>query len=481
MRLRAAVGHRFVLAPVILLVVAGLVAGFLTGTFSAAARHGLYATGLLSDGGASTLPPGAFERPTAPRTPEPEPPGAPPAVLAPATVGAPSKAKSVAAKVNGVKRAGMTGTFSGSVLDGGTGKVLYAKNATKGYIPASTMKVLTATAGLSILGPQHRFSTRVVSAGKGQITLVGGGDPYLMTTRSRTDPDRGSLAQLAQATAARLKKSGVTRVRLGYDVSLFSGPSWHPDWPTFYSDQVTPISALWVNEGRVAGASGPRVANAPKAAADSFAQALRARGIKVSSVTKTGPAKKATPLASVQSLPLDRIVEHLLMVSDNDAAEIVARQAAIGAGQPGSFDAARKVMRERLVKLGAWDKTARIRDGSGLSRKNKVPAEMMVKALRQALRPEHPELRAVLTGLPVAGVEGSLRRRFTAEEATPGRGLVRAKTGTLNQVSAMAGYSRTHDGSLLVYAFLVNGATDYSATRAWLDRVTGTISTCGCR
>jgi len=480
-RLRTAIGHRFVLAPVILLVVAGLVAGFLTGTFSAGARRGLYATGLLSDGGASTLPPGAFERPTPPKTPEPEPPGAPPAVLAPATAGPQPKAKAVAAKVNGVKRAGGTGTFSGSVMDAGTGKVLYAKNATKAYIPASTMKLLTATAGLSILGPQHRFSTRVVSSGKGRITLVGGGDPYLMATRSRTDPDRASLTQLAQATAVRLKKSGVNKVTLGYDVSLFSGPSWHPDWPSFYSDQVTPISALWVNEGRVAGASGPRVADPPKTAADAFAGALRARGIKVTSVKKTGAAKKATPLAAVQSLPLDRIVERLLMVSDNDASEIVARQAAIGAGKPGSFEDARKVVRDRLVKLGAWDKSARIRDGSGLSRKNEVPAAMMAKTLRQALTPQHPELRAVLTGLPVAGVEGSLRRRFTTEEATAGRGLVRAKTGTLNQVSALAGYSRTHDGSLLVYAFLVNRATNYAATRDWLDRVTGTISTCGCR
>jgi D-alanyl-D-alanine carboxypeptidase/D-alanyl-D-alanine-endopeptidase (penicillin-binding protein 4) len=402
-------------------------------------------------------------------------------VLAPATPGVQPRAKSVAARVDKVKRAGMTGTFSATVLDGGTGQVLYAKNATKAYIPASTMKILTSTAGLSVLGPQHRFSTRVVTSGKGQITLVGGGDPYLTAARSKTDPDRASLAQLARTTAAQLKKSGATKVKLGYDVSLFSGPSWHPDWPRLYSDQVTPISALWVNEGRVAGASGPRVANPPKSAADYFAGALRARGIQVSTVKKTVAAEDARPVAAVQSLPLHRIVEHLLMVSDNDASEVVARQAAIGAGKPGSFDAARAVMRDRLTKLQVWDKTARIRDGSGLSRKNKVPADMMAKTLRSALSPDHPELRAVLTGLPVAGVEGSLRSRFSAAEATAGRGLVRAKTGTLNQVSALAGYSRTPDGSLLVYAFLVNRATNYSATRDWLDRVTGTISTCGCR
>jgi D-alanyl-D-alanine carboxypeptidase/D-alanyl-D-alanine-endopeptidase (penicillin-binding protein 4) len=399
-------------------------------------------------------------------------------VLKPAEPGPQPKAKRVAAKVNAVR--GMTGTFSGSVVDVGTGKVLYAKNAKTGYIPASTMKLVTATVALSVLGPQHQFSTQVVRSGS-QVTLVGGGDPYLMKSPSKAEPGRASLSQLARLTAARLKKDRVTKVKLGYDVSLFSGPSWHPDWPRMYSDQVTPITALWINEGRVAGAVGARVANPPKTAADAFASALKARGIRVTGVKKVEADRKAARVAAVSSLPLDRIVERLLMVSDNDAAEVVARQAALGAKKPGSFAAARTVMRTELTKLGVWDKTARLRDGSGLSRSNKVPADMMARMLRVDAQAAHPQLRGVLTGLPVAGVEGSLRRRFVVPDAVKGRGFVRAKTGTLSQVSALAGYVSTADGTVLAYAFLVNKAADYYGTRAWLDRVTATLSSCGCR
>jgi D-alanyl-D-alanine carboxypeptidase/D-alanyl-D-alanine-endopeptidase (penicillin-binding protein 4) len=89
-------------------------------------------------------------------------------------------------------------------------------------------------------------------------------------------------------------------------------------------------------------------------------------------------------------------------------------------------------------------------------------------------------LAPLLTGLPVAGVEGSLHYRFGAAGATAGRGLVRAKTGTLHGVHALAGYSYTRDHELLVYAFVVNGAkSDYGAV-TWLDRVTAAVAGCGC-
>lgn len=479
------------LAPLILLVVAGIVAGILTGTFSAVARRGLYATGLWSDGGALTVPPSVFASsvgssapvPTDGRTPDPSPGstnGLTP-VLRPAQAGPTPRGSRVAAKVTGVQRRGKLGSFSGSVVDAGSGKSLYGKNADTGYIPASTLKLLTTTAALSILGPDHEFTTKVVAAGSSHIILVGGGDPYLEEKPVPSEPDRATLSELAGSTAAQLRRSGLSRVQLGYDTSLFTGPAWHPDWPATYADQVTPVTALWVNEGRVGGAVGARVPDPAKAAAKDFAAALAARGVRVSSVIRESANSKARQLAAVQSLPLDRIVERLLMVSDNDAAEVVSRQAALGMGKEGSFAAGRQVVQARLTRLGAWSRNARIRDGSGLSRMNRVPAHLMADVLRLDLQPSHPELRGVITALPVAGVEGSLRRRFSEKGATAGRGLVRAKTGTLTDVDALAGYVRTGDGSLLAYAFLVNDADDYFGTRIWLDRVLSAISTCGCR
>jgi len=391
----------------------------------------------------------------------------------------PNNAK-VAAKIRAIKVKGVGSTYSGSVLEVGSGKVLYAHNATRGYIPASTMKLLTSTAALSILGPDHTFKTSVVSPKRGQIILVGGGDPYLARKAGSGYPKRATINGLARATASRLKHDKISTVSLGYDSSLFKGPAWNPRWPGFYGDQVSRTSALWVDEGKVGG-GGFRYRNPAKEAATAFAAALSKQGVRVSSTRPARASKSAPVVARVSSMPLERIVEHLLMVSDNDAAEVIFRQAAIGAGRPGSIAEATKVVRAELTKLGIWDPGMKINDGSGLARQTKVPADSMVKMLRVAAGQNHPELRAVITGLPVAGVEGSLKRYYYDDKSLAGRGVVRGKTGTLNKVRARAGVLRTTDGSLLAYAFLINNPKNEFNTMVWLDRVTTALSTCGCR
>jgi serine-type D-Ala-D-Ala carboxypeptidase/endopeptidase (penicillin-binding protein 4) len=413
-------------------------------------------------------------------TPMPAKRDLPGPVLAPASPQVVPNKTAVANKIRAVKVKGMTGSYSGSVVEVGSGKVVYAHNATRGYIPASTMKLLTSTAALSILGPEHTFTTSVVTPKRGQIILVGGGDPYL-ASRSRSDyPKRATITGLARATASRLKHDNIKKVTLGYDASLFRGPSWNPRWPGFYADQVSHTSALWVDEGH-AGYGGVRDKNPAKHAATAFADALAKQGIRVTSTQSTRAPKTAAPVAKVSSMPLERIVEHLLMVSDNDAAEVIFRQAAIGAKKPGSIAEATKVVRSELTELGIWDPGMTLTDGSGLARQTKVPADSMVKMLRAAASTQHPELRAVITGLSVAGVEGSLRRQYFDGKSVAGRGVVRGKTGTLNKVRARAGVVRTTDGSLLAYAFLINKPKNEYNAMIWLDRVTAALSTCGCR
>jgi D-alanyl-D-alanine carboxypeptidase/D-alanyl-D-alanine-endopeptidase (penicillin-binding protein 4) len=228
------------------------------------------------------------------------------------------------------------------------------------------------------------------------------------------------------------------------------------------------------------GYGGIRYKNPAKAAAAAFAAALSKQGIKVTSTRSLHAPRSSAVVASVSSMPLERIVEHLLMVSDNDAAEVIFRQAAIGARKPGSIAGGSTVVRAQLTKLGIWDPGMTINDGSGLTRQTKVPADSMVKMLRVAAGKQHPELRAVITGLSVAGVEGSLRRQYVDNQSLAGRGVVRGKTGTLNKVRARAGVVRTKDGSLLAYAFLIRPKNEYNAM-VWLDRVTTALSTCGCR
>ncbi len=76
----------------------------------------------------------------------------------------------------------------GAAVVDGTGKSVYAVNAGAALIPASTMKLLTSAAALSLFGPHHRFTTKVVAAGPASIVLVGGGDPYLAGDPGRRRP-----------------------------------------------------------------------------------------------------------------------------------------------------------------------------------------------------------------------------------------------------------------------------------------------------
>ena len=475
---------RFALALVAMLVVVGVVLGAVTGFLSGAAERGLYATGLWQRGGASTVPPGTFDAPATPSTPSarvasPSPTGLPAPVLPVASAGRAASASKVAARIEAVDDAGMGGSYSAEVADLTRGKVLYSHRAGTPAIPASTNKLLTATAALSLLGGEHTFTTSVVRAG-GKVVLVGGGDPYLTRDRSGSE-GRASLEELAADTAAGLRRTRTTKVALGYDATLFSGPAWNPRWPATYRDQVTPVSALWVDEGRTAAVSpGPRVTDPPKEAAKAFAAALEKKGITVTATTAGRAPAKAATLATARSLPLEQIVEKLLLASDNDAAEVVFRQVALAADRAGSTADGARAVRAELTRLKIWDPDARVVDGSGLAPQTTIPAASLVALLRTAADPDHPELRGVLTGLPVAGVEGSLRTHYSDDQSLAGRGVVRGKTGTLTGVHALAGYLRTADGSLVAFAFLVNGAKNDFAAKVWLDRVSTALSRCGC-
>ncbi len=487
---------RRLLAPLLTLVaVSLLVVGLITGVLGSLARSGLEATGLRTGSVASTIGPGALE-PAGPTSPSasrsastvPAPTGLPAPVLAAATDPPVPVAAEMSAKVDAV-RLSEVGTYAATVLDAGSGRVVYAHRAGQLSTPASTMKLLTSAAALAALGAEHRFTTTVVAPQRGRIILVGGGDPYLRAPGQPVLPSaqsesRASIGTLARRTASKLKADGIVKVTLGYDASRFSGPSWNPTWPEAYTDQVSPVSALWVNEGRSTpggGVVGARVQNPPKVAATAFAKVLKQQGIEVGTVSSARAATGARPYASVSSMTLDRIVQHVLMTSDNDGAEVLLRQAAIADGRPGSFAGGAATVRARLGRLHAWADGMTVRDGSGLSRANRVSVGALTAVLREAAEPEHPELGPLLSGLPVAGVEGSLALQFADQESRAGRGVVRGKTGTLKSVHALAGTIRTRDGSVLVYAFVVNNAeNDYNAM-VWLQRVTAAISTCGCR
>ncbi len=364
----------------------------------------------------------------------------------------------------------------------------------RAYQPASTLKLLTCAATLEALGPGHRFTTSVALTPAAHrpptVVLVGGGDPLLArrppARKARGYPRVATLSALGRQTVRGLRAAGLSRVRVGYDDSLFVGPAVSPSWePSYASDGVvTPISALWVNEG-VSPATGSRAADPAAAAAGQFARALRGRGLHVVGSprrTLTATEHGLTSLGAVHSPPLDEVVSYVLTYSDNEGAEVLLRQLAIATDHPASFRGGVAAMRSQLTSLGVDLHGIDVHDGSGLSRHDRVPLSALLSALRLGADPGRPELRTLVTGLPVAGFDGTLLRRFTAPAAAPALGVVRAKTGTLTGVQALAGLLVDRDGVELAFAAVANGVEVGNTlfARAQLDAVAAALAGCGC-
>jgi len=412
-----------------------------------------------------------------------------PAVLAPA------KAEGVAPTAAGVQKAlaailkdPALGKHRGVyVYDASRGKVVYSAGTATPYIPASTMKLLTTVSALETLGPDHRFTTKVVSGAAGSLVLVGGGDP-LLAVKASVKPDfptRATLQSLAASTAKALKAQGTAGVRLGYDASLFTGPAANVNWePNYVTEGIAArTSALWVNEGRLSPGMAKRADAPAQAAAAEFVKLLRGYGIKVAPAVKAAVAPDAAKaIAQVQSPTVGQIVEYVNLHSDNDGAEVLLRQVGLATKNGGSYADGVKGVRATLTKLGLDVSKARIYDGSGLSRSNHVPLDLLAGAVRTAASDEHPELRHLLTGLPVAGFTGSLEQRFSTAGTGPGTGLVRAKTGTLTGVHSLAGLARDRTGTLLVFAVATDSVPVPKTldARAALDRAAAALANCGC-
>lgn len=452
----------------------GLVAALAIGV-AVGGRPALYASGLWVDGGSPTISPTLFEpTPTPGATPSSEPASGGQGVVdaaAPAGQAGLPDAKALAGAIATVPTKGLAAT-SGIVLDGATGQQLYAQRATTPLIPASTMKLLTSAAALHVLGADTRFTTRVLQPATGKLVLVGGGDPYLASTSDKY-PHPASSAVLAKQTADALKKAGQKSVTLGFDESLFAGPNWNPTWPGSYHDQVTTISALWIDKGRETPKSGISLTPAATAAV-TFATQLKAQGITVQG-TPAAARGTGAELARVESLPVATIVQEVLVHSDNSAAEVLLRHVGRVQKTGASFTGGAAGIERALAELKVPTQGLAITDGSGLSRSNLVPAATLAGAVRAAVVDD--ELRPLVEGLPAAGAIGTLSSRFWTPAAEGGRGWVRAKTGTLTKVSTLAGVTRTAGGRDVVFCFMANNQSDEWGARVWLDQVAAVVTT----
>jgi D-alanyl-D-alanine carboxypeptidase/D-alanyl-D-alanine-endopeptidase (penicillin-binding protein 4) len=369
------------------------------------------------------------------------------------------------------------------VIDANSGKVLVDINGDQAMIPASTLKIFTGIAAMDVLGAQTRFETIVKRDGN-QLTIIGGGDPTLVSQTpenwrgkppgSEQPPSIDQLADLAATAIGQTTESFV----VNFDDSLFADPKAHESWPDLYirTGEVAPAQGLTMDFG--INDSEAVMKDPAQSAAQYFADALTELGIPATLGERKLAGETATVLTSIKSATVTDIVERMITTSNNTMAEFLAHHVGGATGEY-TFDAGAKATTEEL-KSAQIDLTGvTILDGSGLSRSNRASAKSLVSALSYANKTDGSAW-SNLSGLPVAGISGTLIDRYEIGE--PGRGTVRAKTGTLSKVVSLSGTLVAASGDLLIFTFIANEVP--SGTKqgaAALDEVVKVLAQCGCR
>ncbi len=372
-------------------------------------------------------------------------------------------------------------------------------------VPASLNKILTAAVILDLAELDDTYVTEVFITNEardsiadgvleGDLYLVGGGDPVLSTPdyigrweepRAHTD-----ITALAEQVAAELTRLGVDDIRGGVvadesrypeeerdysrelpdagladdeagDGDAAGDEALEPIWkPSFVSaNQAGPLSALLVNDGYVSYPDEPnrranvRAEDPARQAVELFDDLLEAREFRIRSRTSKGTAPQIpderTSLGRVESPPLREIVARMLAYSDNTIAEMLLKEIGIRSGLDSSRASAVFGVYGMLQEFGSLDEIV-ISDGSGLSSYNRITCTLVAEVLRRA----GPD-SALVESLAEVGQSGTLSDCLRRNPAVTGR--VRAKTGTLNDVTALAGVTETAVGDVITFAMIANG------------------------
>ena len=416
-----------------------------------------------------------------------------------------------------IARAGLSGEVAFALADADTGAPIEAMEPDRAMQPASVTKAFTALYARDRLGPGHRFVTRILATGPvadgvlaGDLILAGGGDPVLNTD---------DLA----AFAARLRGQGLRAVRgrflvwggalpffheidaaqqphLGYNPAV-SGLNlnfnrvhfeWAPqggdyrvsmdarsdnlrpdvaiarmrvadrDLPVYTYEDTGEVDSWTVARGAL-GEGGSRwlpVRKPALYAGEVFATLARAQGIDLPDAAEIADLPPAEELARRESAPLDDLLSDMLEFSTNLTAEVMGLSvAAAGGRRPVTLAESGALMADwAAARLGA---SARFVDHSGLGDGSAIGAGDLVRAL-VAAAPDGALMR-LMKDIALVDRDGNPLANPPA--------VVRAKTGTLNFVSALGGYVVLPTGRRLAFAILSRDSERRAAARADDDEV----------
>jgi D-alanyl-D-alanine carboxypeptidase/D-alanyl-D-alanine-endopeptidase (penicillin-binding protein 4) len=418
------------------------------------------------------------------------------------------------------------------------GERVFSHNARRPLRPASTMKILTTAAALTLLQPEFVYETDILASGPIDETGTVAGHLYI---RGSGAPDL--VGEAWWLMARELARRGLRRVTgdLVADDSFFDDAPRPAGWPPASTDSWynAPVSALSCNFNVITVRATPgdhpgvrpilgleptpsffRITNRARTAAlrtslnverlhddgrntlvvdgnirlgseplvfhravedptlfalHTFRDIALREGITIEGTLRKGlvPAE-AHRLHSHRSRPLATLVRDMNKNSNNFMAESLLKT--LGArfeGVPGTTDKGITTVRSYLTDLGVSTTRARLADGSGLSELNRLHARLLAETL---VRAHHdfaigPEL---VGSLSVGGIDGTLDGRFSNGVD---RRRIRAKTGRLDGVAALAGYAVNRDGRPFAFAVLANDVrgSSVSAQRA-IDRLVGEIT-----
>ena len=332
-----------------------------------------------------------------------------------------------------------------------TGEVIYTKNANKLHHPASTTKLFTAATALAKLGSDYQFATTLYIDSAldvqvvGNVYLKGRANPVLQTT------DIEKLCDALRQTGVKTIQGDIVVDETYFD-SVREGPGW------MWDDKSLRISALSIRSIEPDTKTNSRAI----ACGHLLKTTLMQKGINVTGQIVTGTVPSdANRVATHLSPPLANIIKLMNKPSDNWIAEMLFKT--IGAevkDEPGTWKKGREAVTEFLGEIMGELPAHRFVDGSGLSRYNLLNVELLTNLLVYMYH-NFEWMPEFMTSLPIAGVDGTLKNRMQGMSAEK---TLRAKTGTLSGVSALAGYTKTADGEILAFGILVSHYVGSSAT-----------------
>lgn len=339
---------------------------------------------------------------------------------------------------------------------GADARTIYDDRAERAIAPASVQKLIVAATALDDLGPAYRYHTMfaaqdgIPNSGDldGNLWLIGSGDPSLQSADLRN-----GIAVLGRAGLRRIDGGIVV------DATALRGPGLNPHWSIDDDgqDYAAPTSAISVDEDTIEsqqeiGGVDERVSTPMTDVQRYVAQRANAMLAQRRIVADKPPALGAAPLESVvlwdhRSAPLATLENYMLVVSDNHYAEQLLRTVGGEAVDEPDDSGGVAAEREFLDRHGIPTPGLRLFDGSGLSDQNRVAAMTLVRLLSD-------DETSLYKLLPRGGREGTLEDY----DFTTALGRVRAKSGHLSDVAALAGYVTTYHHGRVAFAFLIDGS-----------------------